>query len=170
MHTLNHETDYRNSPTLTSSNCDTDDFIMLYTCSVTEINSSCMIGGVNTEFNETGFHVNHTDLCWIPSIVDIIFPFWFCTVAYVPSNIQWSSSSSDISPSPGWIFVMTEFIQNQIDNEEEFKSVHILLKTEWPELEDCVELDWLSYLATQGKSEIHERGSMNWRRQMRWSR
>ena len=156
MHTL---TGYRNPPTSTSSNCDTDDFIILYICSIAAIHSSCMMRGANTESSETGLHVNHTDSCSIPFIVDMVFLFWFCTVAYVPpSGTQQSSTSSNISPLPDWVFVMTGFILNLIDNEEEFELVHILLKAEWPELKG-VELDWLSYLATQGKPKKFMRGA-----------
>ena len=51
---------------------------------------------------------------------------------------------------------MTEFIQNWIDNEEEFKLICILLKTEWSELKDHIGLNWL---VTQGKSKKFIKGA-----------
>ena len=154
MHIL---TGYRNSPTSTSLNYNADNFIIFYVYSVAAIHSSCTMGETNIKFSETELHVNHTDSCSIPFIVDMVFPFWPCTVVYVPPPGTQQSSSFNISPPSGWVSVMTGFTQNQIDNGEEFKSVHILLKAEWFELKNCVEFNWLSYLATQGKPEIHER-------------
>ena len=152
-------TGYRNPPTSTSLNHDADDFIILYICSVAVIHSSCTMGGANTKSSETGLHVNHTDSCSIPSIVDMVFLFWPCIVAYVsPSGTQQSSTSSNISPPSSWVSVMTGFVLNLIDNEEEFKLVHILLKAEWPELKS-VGLDWLSYLATQKKPKKFIKGA-----------
>ena len=66
---------YRNPSTLTSSNCDADDSIILYICSIAAIHSDCIMGEINTEFSETGLYVNHTDSCLISSIVDMVFLF-----------------------------------------------------------------------------------------------
>ena len=141
-------TGYRNSLTSTFSNHDTDDSLMLYVCSIKAM------GEANTDSS-----------CWNPSLVDKVFLFWPCNVAYIPpqrSSSPWStqqSSSFNISSSPGWVSVMTEFTQNWIDNEEEFELIHILLKAEWSELKNCIEFDWLSYLAMQGKSKKFMRGA-----------
>ena len=160
-------TGYRNPPTSTSSNRDADDSIILYACSVAAIHSGCTMGGANTESSETGLHVNHADSCSIPSIVNMVFSFWPCTVAYIPPpGTQQSSINSNISSLPGWVSVMIRFILNLIDNKEEFKLVCILLKAEWPELKG-IELDWLSYLATQGKPKKFM-GGTQWTEGDRW--
>ncbi len=46
---------------------------------------------------------------------------------------------------------MTDFARGLIYNGEESKSIHILLETHWRKLAGHVELDWLEYLARQGK-------------------
>ena len=51
---------------------------------------------------------------------------------------------------------MIKFIQNQIDNEKEFKSVYILLKAEWSELKNHIELNWLTM---QGKPKKFMKGA-----------
>ena len=124
-------TGYKNPPTSTSSNYNTDNYIMLYVCSVAAIHSSCIMGETRINSSETGLYINYTDLCSIPFIINIDFLFWSCTVAYVPlSDTQQSSSSFNISPPLDWVSVMIGFIQNLIDNKEELKLICILLEAE----------------------------------------
>lgn len=58
-------------------------------------------------------------------------------------NPQPSRSSFPISPPPGWLPEMTDFIHNSVPEGEEPTSILIQLEAQWPRIRDCVHLSWV---------------------------
>lgn len=63
--------------------------------------------------------------------------------APAPSNTRYSTPTGPEQPR-GWTRAMSQFVRYNLQNGETSSSVIILLETEYPQMRDKVERDWIA--------------------------